>query len=562
MNFSRIALVVGCLSLSLGCVPEGVEPDAGGAEDSGGVLPASDSGVDAGAADSGLPDAGPDAGLFDGGSEDAGPLDAGFDAGSGDGGSEDAGGTQVRLTLETQRGSGGSPDPVIAVVKATNEQGQPLSGLDVRVFAGGSTYPTVGDGGSYQAVISAPFNSGELTLTARVQNTSTTTSKTVLLLPLVGALWDQPEPVGGLVNTAGDEDSPTISPDGEWLIVGTYSPVDLVCCMIGCGGFAGMDGLSPACNDAAGPVTAPERPRMPGAWRVKSPTEIFDGVAEVCAIGADGGEMMVLRADGGTSPFALPPTASYLFHRQTDGTYAEPFVIDTGAGGFLGAPFCYTFLDSAPAGQRASVIFGYAVQMQTPQLNPHPWFGQLTMGQDNLLGSYSCPAPGGTPTFTPATGVVELPVSPVGQHAGNTTVAVASGTAYLLSDDESTSSATLHYAVALGDGGYSPWSPMAAPGTGDKRQPISLGGRLWYFLNGDVVSASWAGGPLDSASSFGPLSVELAHEFPGTNRLGEVMAVGQPVFAAYPDGGLDMFFAYYLRTSGGMNGQIGVVHRK
>ena len=56
-------------------------------------------------------------------------------------------------------------------------------------------------------------------------------SRTAIVMPAIDAAWGQPEVVPGAVNTAGYEDSSEVSPDGQWLLVSSYSPVDLICCV-------------------------------------------------------------------------------------------------------------------------------------------------------------------------------------------------------------------------------------------------------------------------------------------------------------------------------------------
>jgi hypothetical protein len=374
---------------------------------------------------------------------------------------------------------------------------------------------------------------------------------------MIGDLWDQPAPVTGLVNTPGTEDSSTISPDGQWLIVATYSPMDVFCCGLGCGGYPTLDGDNPACVDVVGPVTAPARPGMPGADRITGATLSDWSDPQMCAVMPDGGPIPVAD-DGGFYPLALPLVAAYGFHRQADDSYAEPFLIDFDSDGFVGAPFCFTFLASAADGT-APVVFGYGVDALDGG-KPHPWTATVTLGQTNTLGSYACdsatlPA---YPTFTPDD-VAPVPVGPAGQQAGNTSVAhVTSGT-YLLSDDESASPPYAEYSLISSMGDFSDWAPMALPEPGiDRRQPVVAGERLFYYRGADIASVAWNGENPGDPDVFTDLETELAHETNITGRVGEVLGLGQPTFAAV-DGGVQMFFVYYRRSATGADGQIGNV---
>jgi hypothetical protein len=480
---------------------------------------------------------------------DAGPPDGGRDAGPADAG------TTPSLALALHRTDGA----ILAVIIATDENGAAVSGLSVAVDTPSSSVTAVEDGGAYLATIVPPFTSGELPLWAHLVGSDGGPTRTALVLPFVGAQWDQPEPVAGLVNTPGTEDSATVSPDGQWLIVGTYSPVDLLSCDGTFDGYPLLDGNNPACSTALGPIAAPDRPGMPGAERVLSPTEIDFAIPSMCAAEPDGGPVIVPGPDGGLYPFALPPTAVYGFHRQADGSYAEPFLIDfAGADGFISQPFCFSFLGTGAPGGAVPVIFAYNLDSPSDP-KPHPWSTQLVLGQPDSLGSYACGAPlPGYPTFTPE-GITPLPVGPAGQQAGNTSVANVAGGEYLLSDDESANPPYVEFSLADGGGGYSDWVPAALPQpTLDQRQPVYFGGRLYYYRAMDVASVAWAGGDPADAGSFSDLQTELAHDTNPSEGAGEVVAVGQPTLALV-DGGAELFFVYYRRTDGGFNGQVGRV---
>jgi hypothetical protein len=492
-------------------------------------------------------------------SSDASSPDATADA-SLDGGSDvntDAG-PALQLSLELHRADGGTPSPILASVTATNRSGQPVTGLDIAIEASGAQFPATGDGGTYQATIVPSFTSGELPLHVLVSGTDSGVSSTALVLPFVSDPWDQPQPVAGLVDTPGTEDSSTVSADGQWLIVATYSPVDIFCCSSGCGGFHAWDGNNGICSRVLGPTSGPARPGLPGADRIVSSTDIDFADPVMCASSPDGGPVY-LPSDAGAYPLALPPVAVYGFHRQADGSYAEPFLIDTGSDGFIGQPFCLTFLDSGDAGDTAKVIFGYNVDSADGGL-PHPWAGSVTLGETTSLGSYACnsatlPA---YPAFTPH-GIVPLPIGPPGQQAGNTSVAPASSGVYLLSDDESAQPPYTEFSFSDGGGSYTSWVPMALPDpTLDRRQPVAAGGRLYYYRTADIASVAWTGGDPSNAASFTDLEAELSSEANPTGRVGEVIAVGQPTFAVI-QGKPQMFFVYYQRSATGFDGQIGTV---
>jgi hypothetical protein len=498
-----------------------------------GTLPPADAGssVDAGTA--------PDAGA---------PIDSGVpDSGA-----------AVTLALTLHREDAGSPSAILASVNATGN-GNGVDGLSIEVNAGAETLTAAGQGGgAYLARIVPPFTSGELPVSARVSGQDAGPSVTALVLPIVADEWDQPISVGGLVNTPGTEDSSTVSPDGQWLIVGTYLVVDGLCCDVGCGNLPD-DGRNAYCQDVIGPYDAPARPNMPGADRIVSPHRILNIAPNLCLVGADGGDLSLPLADGGELRPALPPLAAYGFHRQADGTFAEPFPIFVDNDGFTSAPFCFSFTQ-VPANGVADVIVAFkrfddfAAPMQ-------PAFTQLQLGGANQLASYACV--NGKVQYTPGP-ILPLPVSPATQQAGNTSV----GAGFLWSDDETKTPAVTVVSQGLADGGFTPWQPLPLPSAGDdRRQPVLFGGRVFYYRTGSIASVWWSGLDPTASASFGPPNTELAGDpFSGGLPLGfapgRVAAVGQPTFATLADGTVEMYFVYYQRTSTGFDGQIGrVTHR-
>ena len=154
---------------------------------------------------------------------------------------------------------------------------------------------------------------GEIAITARYQdstqriNSAITRSVLVLSdkLPGIG----QPEVVPGLVNTRGVEDSPEVSTDGQWLSVGTYMPIDFGYCLV-----KGRSYTEPACNNNFYDTTGVERPGLFGAERIIDAQTIDHAIPAI-------------NYDPEFGQLATPPTASYLFRRQADGSYGEPTVL-------------------------------------------------------------------------------------------------------------------------------------------------------------------------------------------------------------------------------------------
>jgi hypothetical protein len=107
---------------------------------------------------------------------------------------------------------------------------------------------------------------------------------------------------------------------------------------------------------------------------------------------------------------------------------------------------------------------------------------------------------------------------------------------------------------------------MELPETGDdRRQPVLESGRIFYYRNATISSTPWLSPGLTRAS-FGAPRVELQPE-PLTGGLlgvplGHIVGIGQPTFAHLPDGTVEMYFVYYVRTATGFDSQIARVRRR
>ena len=470
-----------------------------------------------------------------------------------DAGAADAG-PAFRVTFELQRIDAG----IRLAIRVLDAADAGVASAAVRFTSNGVTRAATEVGqGTYSGTVVPQMTSGELPISVSIVGyDSATVTETALVLPFVNAAWGQPEAVGGLVNTAGTEDSATVSPDGEWLIVGTYSPIDVLGCLLWLGSGP-ADGRNSACQTSYGPIAGPARPRMPGAERVLSPTRIRNVLPKICADNPDGGDFMLPLPDGGDIVFPLAPLTAYGFRRQADGTFAEPFVIAFDGDGISSA-FCFTFID-APRNGVASFIYGTKRYDVSNDLN-RPWFTQLALGVDSSLGTYACNA--GVTQFTP-NATYALPVGPMTQNAGNT--AVAPG--YLVSDDELAPTSYTISARALNDGGYEPWRPLALPEEGDdRRQPVFEAGRFYYSRNYNISSAAWSGADPALRSSFSAPRPELLPESSPSGPLalaqGRIVGLGQPTFAHRADGTTEMYFVYYARTATGFDSQVARVRAR
>ena len=231
--------------------------------------------------------------------------------------------------------------------------------------------------GRYRATLLPPEEdeagdiwTGEIPVTARVVVSGEVVAeqrRVPLVLPFRMEGLGQPEAVPGLVNTPGMEDSPEVSPDGELIIIGSYSPVDLGYCQV-----QGTAVDAVGCNHNTYDPSA--RPDMFGAAR------IVDGETIVHAIDSLGYDPSTFP-----TPIATPPVASFGFRRQPDGSYAEPFVLGVDAEGYTwNQTYGYTF-DPVVAGR---VFFSFNEISDTPDTLNDMWQVDMVVGEVNRFGYY------------------------------------------------------------------------------------------------------------------------------------------------------------------------------
>ncbi len=511
--------------LAAGCVsPSSPAPDAG-LVDAGGHATAG-SPFDAGS-------------LLDAGS----PLDDGstfFDAGSPDVSAAVDAGTVASLVVEVVRDVATAPSPIDVTIRLSS------AGQVTATVTGPATASPVVAGASsaFTTRLTPTSSSGEvlLTINASIGGQALEWSKTLLLLPQLDSAWGQPEAVPGSVNTPGYEDGAEVSPDGQWLALTDYSPMDMLSCILGPGG---PTPANPACTIALGPSTEPLRPDLPGAWRV-SP---FDNrCPATCATSnylADGGPL---------TNVVVPPLSAYLFHRQADGRFAEPRSVAYRADGcahLMGLSF------ASNTQTTAEVVFafdgpwtsdGHRVQHAT-----------LKLGEKNELGEYRCIGPGvvsvlnaKTTTLTP------------GGSLGNPN---ARG-GYLWVDDEA--NGDLRYRViTAGDGGLPSATlsaeravAFASSDTALRRimpffhEPTRT---LFYSTHARRLDSRQLTGADPSATASWSAAATQVATADSINTPGHLLAIGEPSIADLADGGRELYFIYVMATQTGVNANLGRV---
>jgi hypothetical protein len=457
-----------------------------------------------------------------------------------DGGFPDASGVWD-LQVELDRESATSPNPVIVLARITDGEAAGRDGESVVVEATAGVVSPVVDlgGGEYRALVTPGEASGAISIAVSVVSPhgELRDERTALVLPTIDDAWSQPEAVPGLVNTPGYEDGIEVSGDGQWLFVGSYSPVDAFCCTNdGCGTVAYN---SAACQTVLGPYAAPSRPGMFGAGRIVSPTEVRNHCPSLCIVGDGGGDV----TEG-----PLPPVAAFGFRRQTDGSFTEPFVIGFETDG-CSPPFGLSLVSPG-----SDALFAYDLGAG----DGHDIFWTpLRLGIPNVLGAAECVA--GVPmaiAFLPE----RLHLSPLAGSQGNP---FASGD-HLFFDDEYTSFPSK--ILVAGVSGAYPTATIApsadvpvGDGADDKRQPFLDGATLYYTRNFAVAAADLSGDPSVPASWSAP-TTQLAAE--SSMRVGAIFLLGEPSVAHLTDGTVELYFVYATKTAAGVDLNAGRVRRR
>ncbi len=443
-------------------------------------------------------------------------------------------------------GDGGiSVTPIVVVIDARESNGAPVPIANVEVAATGGTISgelQLHAGGGYQAIVVPSQISQELpvVVTAHAADGDRIARKTALVMPTIAAGWGQPEAVDGLVNTPGYEDGVVVSPDGEWLFVGSYSPVDVICCITGCGSAPSPQ--SAACQHALGPYAAPGRPGMPGANRILSATHIVNRCDKLCLTAPDGGE----RDD-----VPLMPVAAYGFRRQNDGSFSAPFLIAFDADG-CGAPFGFSLIET-PNGTKAKSVFAATLGATANDI----YYAPLTLGATNTLGKFACVS--GVPQLT-ASVAQPLALSTVAGDQGNPQF----NAPFLFFDNDiSAAPPTMYVAKADGDlpdAGFGATTELPVGSSShDRRQPFLREKTLYYADNLRIATAELNGDPTNAGSWTAP-AIALSSGEEGTSRVGALIAFGQPTVADRGNKGRDeVYFVYGVRTATGVNMQAGRV---
>lgn len=394
---------------------------------------------------------------------------------------------------------------------------------------------------TFETSLTSSIPSGELKYTLTIQGTSL--ERTALILPTIDSQWDQPEAVPGFVNTDGWEDSPEISPDGEFLIVSTYSPVSLFQCILD-----GTLATTPSCSRNSWATYQAWRPQMPYADRIVSPTAIVHSSA---------------LTDPADTTNASPPVSSYVFRKQSDGSFKAPAPLYMDwSGSIWGLPFGFTFrkkISGSTYEMYFSIgdpILGSGNQLQRATID-------LSLST-NLLGRINRSFGTLQRSDWRAT---PLSISGLTHQAGNPASSLYySGTSgFVFWDDESRASGSRELYFASEDGaGFGSKAQLGLGNAGtDKYQPYFFENNLYYsLLHGLIISkAVVSTTDLTNPSSFGSLLLHLGVEG-SHSHTGRVTAIGEPSLYRDADNQVWMYFAYSIQKSSGIDLNIARVKKK
>ncbi|MEZ0312661.1 MAG: Ig-like domain-containing protein [Myxococcota bacterium] len=486
-------------------------------------------------------------------------------------------GDAYELTARFTRGASSQLSPIVVHARLTNH-GIGVAGATLTLESSRGTVGAVSDGGGgdYTATIT-PAGTGEYAIT--VSFAELTVRRVALVLEHVSDTWDQPMVVDGLVNTAGYEDGANVTSDGAYLFV-HYGPIYFSGLILasfprasgGCGGLR-LDPdrcTHPWIDTTIGPFAAPERPGF-FVGRIDTATGALRHNSNLYGLGDD------------EAPIVAAVTMFYGFHRQPDGSYAEPFYVAfDDAQDAIANPFGLHVVPPNIA------VFA---QQDTQTRGVDVFTTPLTLGQNTILGTYTpgSPPQRGTPFASTRLAFGDTGTEGTFGTQGNPMMATDSTGAVwaVFTDDEFDSgneeplddddadgiSAFVHTGAAFPDG---TWTKVILPSvvndpSAAENQPFLDSDGYFYFRRDNSLMRNRFDGArnavaLADAASWTVPSVELAPA--PTSNVGDILAVGEPSVAVI-DGKRVLFFVYgRIRAVGDPSGfpdldmQIGMVEQR
>lgn len=412
-------------------------------------------------------------------------------------------------------------------IHVTNSAGNPVLAASPSVTIAGGTKSAVVEagGGDYTTTVTPDILDSEVKITAASADASAT--KVALAFANLDASLGQPEAIDGLVNTPAWEDGVNVSPDGKWLIISTYVPLDALACA-----FSGNNPANAACKSIIGPVAAPARPGMLGASRIHGTT--WDNVCPSFGITTP------------STTIAFIPVAAYGFERQPDGSFANPFVIGWEADGCLG-PYGMSFT-ATPSGTSAGAIFSDHDPFKGGSgTDSDLYYTPLTLGAPNILGTYTFN--GAQAVRTNDITTVLPPVTSIRQ--GNPSY--SGGRIWWDNEDLAQTDRDLYYSDVTGT---LPAITATSAGTvgvslaGQEEIQPSLDGNTLYWMGSGQLFRSTL-----TASADPKLAGSWSARQPllGPASATNILAAGEPT-VAHVGGKTELYFVYIKKTPTGYDG--------
>jgi len=492
------------------------------------------------------------------------------------------------VSLEFERIVSSSPNPFNVNVTVL-EDGQLKSGIStdlvIALNQGSRNAVSEISPGIYQFTVT-PVQTGEHEVS--VSYGSVNSTKTALVVDGVHADWGQPESVRGLVNTAGYEDGVTITPDGEYLFV-QYGPIYFSGIFLfntprangGCEGnrLEYPAGTPNRCthewiDSTIGPYTGPERPgffdgRFSGTTMLHNANSWGIGIEE--------------------APIFAPSTMFYGFHKQADGSFAEPFyiafddvndgIINTYGLSFMmhndGTATALFTLDD-PSDPDMVDLDGDMIDDVQSYFDVYT--AEVTMGQNNILGTFVASGTPGTPPVRGAPFPAQLVnfgktgLDGIAGTQGNSHLYESGGNVLSIWTDDEHDSGGDHgelsvYVLTSGSFPGGTWTKIVLPNVvnladpSDEIQPFFTGSGLYFTRISDTAwpqiyyssySGTHSSTDFQSTGNWGTPEVILS--VTTADAVGKVTAIGEPTIANV-NGTEYLYFVYgiirgYDATSG------------
>jgi len=509
--------------------------------------------------------------------------------GCGGGGSSGNPPTVYTFEVDFQRVETGLLNPflVTATIYENNALKSGLaSEIDIVLSKGTNDAISEVSEGTYQFTVT-PTQTGEHEVTLSYKSTSI--SRTALVLDSVHADWEQPQAVSGLVNTAGYEDGVTVTPDGEYLFV-QYGPLYFSAFQLfntarasgGCEGHrleypSGTPNrcTHPWLDNTIGPYTGPERPGFFDG-RFSGTTNLHN--ANSWGVGVE------------IAPNFAPSTMFYGFKRQADGTFSQPFYLAfNDLNDAIINPAGLSFLMH---GDGTATILFFMDDPSDPDMvdfdgdgsddaqSLHDVFtSEITLGQNNILGTFNYSGTPGTPPVrgTPFPSKLvdfgKTGINGIAGTQGNPHLYAEGGIAKSIwtDDERDTGGDEGELSVYVPTSGTFPnvttWqkvilpSPVNEPNPSDEIQPFFTGSGLYYTHKSDtenpeIYFSNYSGthsiADFQNGAHWGtPVKILGADT---DYMTGTIIAVGEPTIATRK-GQEYLYFVYaYIRDFDGTTG--------